>query len=148
VNRRRYQMVRCRLIWYLHRMFIRLRHRRNLKGVATASASYDVVETVRVDGKPRHKFVLGLGSLKQPSTEHVVRWFWINAVNRMLHSNLSNQQCLDLMRDLASKAVPAPTAEQCEEFAKGWPYMSVPAMRLRAFVAGTKPPYRRLQTEE
>lgn len=55
--------------------FIRLR-KRSLKGYdpswreyrpgvrATASTSFDLVRAVRVDGKPRHDFVLGLGSIK------------------------------------------------------------------------------------
>jgi len=87
-------------------MFIRLRHRRNLKGVATASASYDVVETVRVDGKPRHRFLLGLGSLKQPHDEHDLMRFWLHAIARMNRSNLDNKQCRNLMHGLVRKGVP------------------------------------------
>jgi hypothetical protein len=51
--------------------FIRVR-RRSLtpywEHSATASASYDIVRAVRIDGKPRHVFVLGLGSLKDVET--------------------------------------------------------------------------------
>jgi hypothetical protein len=47
--------------------FIRVR-RRDVRATvwkrATTSESFDIVRAVRIDGKPRHKFVLGLGSLK------------------------------------------------------------------------------------
>jgi|SRR6516162_2090521 len=128
-------------------MFIRLRHRRNLKGVATASASYDVVETVRVDGKPRHRFLLGLGSLKQPHDEHDLMRFWLHAIARMNRSNLDNKQCRNLMHGLVRKGVPTPTAKQCEE-CSSWLWRRDAFVHLQAFVAGTKPPYRRRPTEE
>ena len=47
----------------------------------TASASYDIVRAVRVNGQPTHKFVLGLGS--QPDNERANVWFWTDAIRRM-----------------------------------------------------------------
>ena len=46
----------------------------------------DLVRAVWIDGKPRHKFALGLGSLKdeRPSRgKHSLPVFWIKAVTRM-----------------------------------------------------------------
>src|SRR5262245_33360533 len=45
-------------------MFVRVRKRQLLK--FGASASYEIVRGVRVNGKPTQKFLLGLGSLKTP----------------------------------------------------------------------------------
>ena len=41
--------------------------------------SFDLVPAVRVNGKPRQKFVLELGSLKDERERHLMR-FWVNAL--------------------------------------------------------------------
>src|SRR5215469_5427834 len=48
--------------------FIRVR-RRNFYPSRFGAASYDVVHAVRINGKPRHTFVLGLGSLRDKRPE-------------------------------------------------------------------------------
>src|SRR6266508_2633597 len=72
--------------------FIRVR-RRTLtpywEHSATASASYDIVRAVRIDGKPRHVFVLGLGSLRDVETSGRRAYFWQHAVERMVAHGLT-----------------------------------------------------------
>ena len=81
--------------------FVRVR-KRTLKGghpssrawrrdadIATSAASFEVVRAVRVNGKPRHKFVLGLGSWKNATRANDLVAFWIRAVGNMkLHGFL------------------------------------------------------------
>ena len=67
--------------------FIRVR-KRTLKphrwtGAARSSASFDLVKAIRVDGKPRHKFILGLGSQKHPVTGRLAAEFLLRAIGRM-----------------------------------------------------------------
>jgi hypothetical protein len=111
-------------------MFIRVR-RRALKGghpewrayrkrhgcLVTASASYDVVHAVRINGKPRHQFVFGLGSLKQPPLRFDLLRFWICALARMCDHGLSLTQCQRLTAELIRKGAPEPTANLYEEYA-------------------------------
>ena len=61
---------------------------------ATASESYDLVRAVRVDGKPRHVFVLGLGSLKTPERDerNEIGQFWLLAIGRMVRHGLTDDQ--------------------------------------------------------
>ena len=44
--------------------------------LAETSASFDLVRAVRVNGKPRHEFVLGLGSQKNVLWASKLAWFW------------------------------------------------------------------------
>jgi len=74
--------------------FVRVR-KRKLKGghadwrdyresrglLATASASFDLVRAVRANGKPRHKFVFGLGSVKDKRHHHELPWSAIYGVD-------------------------------------------------------------------
>ena len=60
--------------------YIRVRWRTSLRPGGIGSASYDLVRAVQIDGKPRHKYVLGLGSLKDERPErgkHSLTDFWV-----------------------------------------------------------------------
>lgn len=113
--------------------FIRVR-KRTLKGgdaswrayreragtLVTASMSFDLVRAVRVDGKPRHKFVLGLGSLKDNRGCSVLAGFWIQAIRKMRRHGLDVQQRHCLANQMARKGAPWPTAEQCDGYVESW----------------------------
>jgi hypothetical protein len=116
-------------------MFIRVR-RRALKGghrdwrayrkskglIAEASASYDVVRAVRINGKPRQKFLLGLGSLKVKERDEArdLIWFWVHAMCRMRRHGLSDEQQRRLIAALVRKGVQKPSTDECLRFAKEW----------------------------
>jgi hypothetical protein len=102
-------------------MFVRVR-RRKLKGghadwrsyreargiLQTDSASFDLVRAVRIDGKPRQKFLLGLGSLKFPIGERELAWFWWRALRSMISYGLSEERRAGVMLELERKGVPLP----------------------------------------
>ena len=104
-------------------MFVRVR-RRKIKGghpewrlyrertgaLRTASASYDLVRAVRIDGKTRQKFVLGLGSLKHPASERELARFWWRALRRMISHGLSEERRAGVVLELERKGVPLPAA--------------------------------------
>jgi hypothetical protein len=130
-------------------MFIRVRRRvlggqRHHGYVVKASASYDVVRAVRINGKPRQKFLLGLGSIKElatPSkqTAHDLMWFWVHAVLRMRRHGLSDEQQRRLIEALARKGVRKPSIDECTCFAEGWrtsTLFSTAAQELGNIIAG------------
>ena len=95
--------------------FIRVRKR-------PASTAFDIVRAVRVNGKPRHKYVLGLGSLKYGSTERELFMFWIRAFRSLIQHGLSVEQRFRFADELTRKGVLPPLAEQCAARAMegGW----------------------------
>ena len=119
--------------------FIRVRKRR-LKGghkgwAATESASYDVVRAVRVNGKPRHQFILGLGSQKHPVTGRMAAYFLLLAIGRMKRHGLTEAQRHTLLAELIRKGARRPTITECEDWrldASWTPYVNELAVWLRA----------------
>jgi hypothetical protein len=104
--------------------FIRVR-KRKLKGGhpdwyrahrATASMSFDLVRAVRIDGKPRHKFILGLGSQKSDATGRMAAHLLVIAVGRMKAHGLDESQRRALLSELIRKGARRPTIADCE----GW----------------------------
>jgi hypothetical protein len=114
--------------------FIRVR-KRKLKGghrdwrdyrakngeLVSMSASYDLVRAVRVNGKPRHQFVIGLGSLKDYERDSALGWFWARAIWRMTKHGLAEDQRQRLSAEMVRKGARLPTIAQCEEHARNWP---------------------------
>lgn len=109
-------------------MFVRVR-RRALKSVyrqrdgtliKATSASYDVVRAVRINGKPRQKFLFGLGSLKQPSNQGDFMSFWVHAVGRMKRHGLDDERCRCLIDGMLRKSARKPTAQECADFAEAF----------------------------
>jgi hypothetical protein len=86
---------------------------------ALESVSFDLVRAVRVNGKPRHKFVLGLGSLKDERERDLMQ-FWVHAIGRMCRHGLKPAQRRRLADEMIRKGAPLPTAKQCNEFRDGW----------------------------
>ncbi|MBR1174866.1 hypothetical protein JQ617_12930 [Bradyrhizobium sp. KB893862 SZCCT0404] len=99
--------------------FIRVR-KRNLKrgcsGLPMSSRSFDLVRSVRIDGKPRHRFVLGLGSQKQSVTGRMAAYFLLIANSRMEAQGLNGPQRRSLLTELVRKGARLPTIAECE----GW----------------------------
>jgi hypothetical protein len=117
--------------------FVRVR-KRKLKGghpdwrryraarsvLTLSSASYDLVKAERVNGMPRHKFILGLGSLKERPRENDVIWFWARAFQSMRRHGLTKQQGHHVASALARKGVDRITPEHCAHLKEGWPFMA------------------------
>jgi hypothetical protein len=107
-------------------MFIRVR-RRKLKGGSpqvrrnpqyygprpTESASFDVVRAVRVDGKPRQKFLCGLGSIKQGLNDHDALRFWVSALCRMTRADFDAQCRRKIVLLAHAKGAPLPPLANC-----------------------------------
>jgi hypothetical protein len=91
--------------------------------LASTSTSFDLVKAVRVDGKPRHEFVLGLGSQKDVERHggHDLCWFWAHAVHRMIKHGLAEDQRDRLLSEMVRKGARFPTIAECEEHARSWP---------------------------
>jgi hypothetical protein len=99
--------------------FIRVRHRTfaSRYPVKVGSASYDLVRAVRIDGKPRHKFVLSLGSLKDERPlryKHSLTYFWIEAMARMKRHGLNEPERRQIADALVRKGVDLPSLEECQ----------------------------------
>jgi hypothetical protein len=101
--------------------FIRVR-KRKLKGAQraryggpiTSSASFDIVRAVRVDGRPTHQFVLGLGSQKSIDPHGPCR-FWIRAIHQMIRHGLTESQRYRLMAEMVRKGARLPGFADCDQ---------------------------------
>jgi hypothetical protein len=82
--------------------------------LATASLSFDLVKAVRINGKPRHVFVLGLGSQKNFERAGNLVRFWTFAISRMKRRGLTYHQRRRLALKMVRKAARLPTLEACE----------------------------------
>jgi hypothetical protein len=106
--------------------FVRVRKRKlgfNYHG-NTTSVSYDLVRAVRVNGVPRQKFILGLGSFKHGGEPRLhIGWFWSDVFDKMQLAGLNVEQQHKLADEMVRKGAPRITAAQYEDFVEGWPYM-------------------------
>jgi hypothetical protein len=115
--------------------FIRVRHRklngghpylrayreRNGRPPLTESVSFDLVRAVRIDGKPRHKFVLGLGSQQNVDDHpHGPILFWVDAVCKMKRHGLDGNDRRRLADEMSRKGARPPTIAQCEAMSAFW----------------------------
>jgi hypothetical protein len=108
--------------------FIRVR-RRNFYPSRFGAAGYDVVHAVRINGKPRHTFVLGLGSLRDKRPErgkYSLTDFWVGAIERMKRHGLDEQERRQLADAVTRKGVPLPSVEQCRWHKLAWLTMIEP----------------------
>jgi hypothetical protein len=78
-----------------------------------------VVRAVRVNGKPRHKFVVGLGSLKEGDNQRRADcFFWIAAFMRLRRHGLDTHHFAD---ELTRKGVQPPTLTEMQDArSRGW----------------------------
>jgi hypothetical protein len=109
--------------------FIRVR-KRKLRGRASrvvanppprrvsASASFDLVHAVRINGKPRHVFVLGLGSQQADHNDGAVCWFWAYAIRRMIEHGLTEDQRARLIAEMVRKGARLPEISEYESFVR------------------------------
>ena len=81
-----------------------------------------MVKAVRVDGKPRHKFVLGLGSQKNYDKRHIM-WFWYYAIRRMKRHGLTEAQRYRIAAEWVRKGARSPNRRTGSRGRRGWPYM-------------------------
>ena len=80
--------------------------------LVTSSTSFDLVRATRIDGKPRHQFVLGLGSLKDKVKDHELAWFWLRALWRMKRHGLDPEQRHALAKEMIRKGATLPTSDK------------------------------------
>jgi hypothetical protein len=81
--------------------------------LATSATSFDLVRAVRVNGKPRHEFLLGLGSQKDYEDDAKVVPFWATAISQMAWHKIADHQRSRLIADMVRKGARLPTPEQC-----------------------------------
>jgi hypothetical protein len=91
--------------------FIRVRKRKTKDSHDVAS--FDIVRAVRLRGQPRHKFVLGLGTVRHRSGD--IR-FWMNALERMAKHGLSQSQRKHFIQAITRKGVQLPTRKDCRDY--------------------------------
>jgi hypothetical protein len=104
--------------------FVRVR-KRKLTG-KTASVSYDLVRAVRVNGKPRHKFVMTLGSQKNTLQGCGLADFWMSFfLRKQRDRGLSKDQCWDIARKMIAKGARLPTLDSCKRYKETLPPNSV-----------------------
>jgi hypothetical protein len=98
--------------------FIRVRKRKLSRGWygGTASASYDIVRAVRVNGEPRHKFVLGLGTQENSNGDWNMVGFWVQAIQRMKKHGIRKASREQFILACVRKGARLPTKAQCESF--------------------------------
>jgi hypothetical protein len=90
----------------------------------TTSASYDLVRAVRVNGTPRHKFVLGLGSFKHGGEPYRhIGWFWSDVFDKMHRAGIGVERQHELADEMVRKGAPLITATKYRDFVEGWSYM-------------------------
>jgi len=95
--------------------FIRVR-KRKLKG--STSASFDLVKAVRLDGKPRHKFVRGFGSQKDTDDSWALCGVWDHAIGRMVKNGLAEDQRARLVAEMVRKGAQLPPSIECDKFVR------------------------------
>jgi hypothetical protein len=65
---------------------------------------------VRVNGKPRHEFVLGLASQKDNVEQSDRCWFWVHAVRQMTEHGISEPQRHRLIIEMIRNGAKLPTS--------------------------------------
>jgi hypothetical protein len=89
---------------------------------ANESRSYDLVRAVRINGQPRHKFVLGFGSPKSRwiPESMAIPAFWTRSFARMEKHGFNKEQRFAIAEMLASKGIPLPTVKECRKEKVKW----------------------------
>ena len=86
----------------------------------TESVTYDLVRAVRINGQPRHKFILCFGSpvsrwYKSYSAGSTIERFWARAFAGMAHLGFTEVQQFQIAEKLKRKGIPLPSVKECEE---------------------------------
>ena len=106
--------------WYTpsRGMYAGISRKREIPDSATESVSYDLVHAVRINGQPRHKFVLGFGSpasaSKYVGPRRGITLFWMHSFERMGEHGFSKEQRFHIAEMLAGKGIPLPTVNECQ----------------------------------
>jgi hypothetical protein len=84
---------------------------------APTSLSYDLVRAVRINGQPRHKFVLGFGSPASASKgmgeRRGITFFWMHSFDRMEEQGFPREQRFHIAEMLACKGIALPAVKEC-----------------------------------
>jgi hypothetical protein len=77
------------------------------------SVSYDLVRAVRINGKPRHKFVLGFGSPLSRWSNSTIG-FWRRVLGRTESHGFTKDQQFQIADLLRRKGIPLPSVKECK----------------------------------
>jgi hypothetical protein len=78
------------------------------------SVSYDLVRAVRINGEPRHKFVLGFGNFTSRWNKSVEP-FWVRSFSKIERHGFTKDQRFEIAEKLKRKGIPLPTVKECKE---------------------------------
>jgi hypothetical protein len=73
---------------------------------------------VRINGKPRHEFVLGLGSQKDKGRR--VMELWTAAVARMRRHGIPEEEQRRILAEMVRKGARPPTLADCQDYGRNW----------------------------
>jgi hypothetical protein len=82
---------------------------------APTSLSYDLVRAVRINGQPRHKFVLGFGSPVGSRWGQSPIEFWMRVLRRTKGHGFTKAQQSQIIEQLKRKGIPLPTLAECKK---------------------------------
>ena len=82
---------------------------------STESGSYDLVRAVRINGQPRHKFVLGFGSPVGSRLGQSPIEFWMRVLRSTKGHGFTKAQQSQIIEQLKRKGIPLPTLEECKK---------------------------------
>jgi hypothetical protein len=115
--------------------------RRALKGGPpggyTAARSFDLVQAVRINGRPRQKFLLGLGSQKDVERyEGDVVHFWLLALFRLKERGFKPKRRRQIVAQMIKKGARLPSLADCnnEDLTVNHWYSAAEKRELRAAV--------------
>jgi hypothetical protein len=105
----------------LVRMFVRWQKRQNGRGRLKPDARWDafLVETIRINGKPRAQYISCIASIKQSQIDadiaHQRCWFWDGVLDRLHQpsAQISERSRARVIASIAKK-VPMPTRAEYE----------------------------------
>lgn len=90
-------------------------YRRRQGTLNTGSMSFDLVQAVRINGKPRQKFLLGLGSIKaRYEREYELVHFWLAVVSHLTRSGIDSDRRRLIIKQMVMKGARLPSAAACE----------------------------------
>ena len=105
--------------WYTpsRGMYAGISRKREIPNSAVEVLNYDLVRAVRINGQPRHKFVLGFGSPASASNgmgeRRGITFFWMHSFDRMEEHGFP-RATLSHRRDVGGQASAPPVKEWVE----------------------------------
>jgi len=101
--------------WYTpsRGMYAGISRKREIPNSAVEVLNYDLVRAVRINGQPRHKFVLGFGSPVSKWSDSTVG-FWMRVLEGTASHGFTKDQQFQVADQLRRKGIPLPTLKECK----------------------------------